>query len=71
MSRDKIEVGFFSTGKFVCETPGSLTIGYGGGSCDHCYQVGTIYNDATSSLVWVENQLSLGSHETFMGKSQF
>ena len=32
---------------------------------------GTIYNDATSSLIWVENQVSLGENETVLGKYLF
>ena len=35
------------------------------------FKVGTIYNDVTSSLVWVENQVSLGSNETVVVKSRF
>jgi hypothetical protein len=32
---------------------------------------GTIYNDAASGLIWVENQVSLGASETIMGKERF
>ena len=32
---------------------------------------GTIYNDAASGLIWVENQVSLGSSEIIMGKERF
>ena len=32
---------------------------------------GTIYNDAASGLIWVENQVSLDASETIMGKEQF
>jgi hypothetical protein len=32
---------------------------------------GTIYNDAASGLIWVENQVSLGANETIMGKACF
>jgi len=32
---------------------------------------GTIYNDAASGLIWVENQVSLGASETIMGKECF
>ena len=69
LSRDKIEVGYFvSTDKFVCKTPGRLPTGYGRESIGRSFQGGTIYNDSTSSLVWVENKVSLGSNETVMGK---
>ena len=70
--RDKIEVGYFvSTDKFVCKTPSRLPNGYGRESSDHHFQGGVIYNDTTSSLVWVENKVSLGSNETVMCKSRF
>ena len=45
--------------------------GYGHESADRCFQDGTIYNDAASGLIWVENQVSLGANETVMGKSCF
>ena len=32
---------------------------------------GTIYSDAASGLIWVENQVSLGANETVMGKERF
>ena len=71
MTSDKIEVGDFSTDQFVCKTPGCLPTGYGSKSRYHRYQGGTIYNDYASSLIWVENQVSLGSNETVMVKSRF
>ena len=40
-------------------------------SRDRSFQGGTIYNDAAPSLIWVENQVSLGSNDTVMGKSRF
>ncbi len=42
--------------------------GYGPESADRRFQGGTIYNDAASGLIWVENQVSLGANETVMGK---
>ena len=69
---DKIKVGdFISTGKFVCKTPGCLTTGHGRESRNRFFQGGTIYNDSASSLVWVENQVSLGSNETVTETSRF
>jgi hypothetical protein len=44
---------------------------YGRESQDHRFQGGTIYNDAASGLIWVENQVSLGANETVMGKAHF
>ena len=67
-----MQVGdFVSTNPFVCKTTGCLPTGYGGDSSDYCYQGSTIYNDATSSLIWFENQISLGSNDILVGKSQF
>ena len=58
------EVGdFVSTDQFICKTPGRLPTGYGRESQDRCFQGGTIYNDAASGLIWVENQVSLGANE--------
>jgi hypothetical protein len=72
LSRDQYEVGdFVSTDQFFCRTPGCLPKGYGRESADRCFWGGTIYNDAASGLIWVENQVSLGANETVMGKSCF
>jgi hypothetical protein len=51
--------------------PGRLPTGYGQESQDRHFQGGTIYNDAASGLIWVENQVSLGANETVMGKARF
>jgi hypothetical protein len=48
-----------------------LPEGYGHESADYHFQGGTIYNDAASGLIWVENQVSHGANETVMGKSRF
>jgi len=48
-----------------------LPTGYGRESQDRRFQGGTIYNDAASGLIWVENQISLGANETVMGKARF
>ena len=72
MAKDKTEVGdFVSTDQFICNTTGRLPSGYGREASDRRFQGGTIYNDAASGLIWVENQISLGANETVMGKSQF
>jgi transposase InsO family protein len=72
LSRDRIEVGdFVSTDQFICRTPGRLPEGYGRESKDRRFRGGTIYNDAASGLIWVENQVSLGANETVMGKARF
>jgi hypothetical protein len=72
LSRDRYEVGdFVSIDQFICKTPGWLPKGYGHDTADRCFQGGTIYNDAASGLIWVENQVSIGANETVMGKSCF
>ena len=71
MSRYKIEVGYFSSCYCFCKTPGRLPTGYGRESNDCYFRGGTIYNDAASSLVWVENHVSLGSNKTAMVNSRF
>ena len=58
-----------STNQFVCKTPGRLPTGYG--QSGNRFNCGTIYNDAASGLIWVENQVSLGTSETIMGKERF
>ena len=72
MTRDKYEVGIvFSTDNFICKTTARLHIGYGRESSDRRFQVGTIYNDAASGLIWIENQISLEKKETVVAKSWF
>ena len=72
LSRDRLEVGdFVSTDQFICKTPGRLPEGYGREASHRRFQGGTIYNDAASGLIWVENQVSLGANETVMGKARF
>jgi hypothetical protein len=72
LSHDQYEASdFVSTDQFICRTPGCLPKGYGHESADRRFQGGTIYNNAASGLIWVENQVSLGANETVMGKSCF
>ena len=69
ISCNRLEVGdFVSTDQFVCRTPGWLPSGYGREGCNGRFHSGTIYNDATSGLIWVENQVSLGASDTIMDK---
>ena len=65
ITRDQHEVGdFVSTDQFICKTPGCLPTGFERESQYCRFQGGTIYNDAASGLIWVENQVSLGANET-------
>ena len=69
---NKYEAGDFgSTDQFVVKTPGRLPSGYGRERLGLCYHGGTIYNDAATGTIWVENQVSLGANETVVGKTRF
>jgi hypothetical protein len=46
-----------------------LSEGYGHESADCHFQGGTIYNDAASGLIWVENQVLYGIFETSCRKN--
>ena len=67
----KLILEIFSTDQLVCNTTGRLPTDYGSELSHRRFQGGTIYNDDASSLVWVENQVSLGSNETVIGNSRF
>ncbi len=70
--KDQYNIGdFFSMDQFICKTSGRLPTGYGRESQDCRFQGGTIFNDAASGLIWVENQVSLGANKTVMGKARF
>ena len=72
LSQDKYEVGnFMPTDQFVCNTPVRIPSGFGQERHLNRFHGGTIYNDAASGLIWVENQVSLGAKETVLGKSRF
>ena len=72
LALDKFEVGdFVSTYQLVVRTSRRLTSGYGRERCQDRFHGGTIYNDAASVVIWVENQVSLGENETLLGKSRF
>ena len=62
---------FVSTDKFVCRTPDQLPSGYGHLNSNSRFHGETIYNDAASGLIWIENQVSLGSSETIMSNEWF
>ncbi len=62
---------FVSTDQFICSTAGRLLTGYGREGPNSGYHGRTIYNNAALGLIWVKNQVSLGSSETLMGKERF
>ena len=55
--------------QFVVMTPGRLLTGYGWEAPHNCFHGGTIYQDAASNLVQVQNQITLNAAETVVGKS--
>ena len=60
-----------SMDQFVSQTTGRLPTGYGRERPENRYHGGTIFNDAATGIIWVENQISLGASETIMAKHSF
>ena len=48
-----------------------MLTGYGKEGGHNCSHGGTIFNDAATSVIWVENQVFLGAGETVMAKTCF
>ena len=72
LSAGAVEPGdFVSMDQFICKTPGRLPTGYGREHPSNRYHGGTIFNDAVSGTIWVENQVSLGAGETIESKLRF
>ena len=55
----------------VVNTPGWLPTGYGQEYSSPRFHGGTLYNDADTGIIFVENQVSLGSSETVLWKESF
>ena len=72
MYRDKYKSGdFVSFNKFTVKTPGRLSSGYGQEVPNIRFHGVRIYNYATYGVIWIENQVSLGSGETVMINIKF
>lgn len=72
LSRDKYKPGdMVSVDQFVVKTPGRQLKGYGREGENGRYHGGTIYNDAASGAIHVENQVTLGAGDTILGKNRF
>ena len=72
LSAGALEPGnFVSMDQFIVKTPGRLPTGYGWEGHENRYHGGTIFNDAVSGAIWVENQVSLGAGETIEAKLHF
>ena len=72
MARDKYQVGeLVSTDYFEVGLPGQLLERYICECKKYLYHGGTVFNDAASGIIWVENQVPLGAGETVLGKKKF
>ena len=72
LSANQYEPGdHVSMDQFVSQTTGRLPTGYGRERPENRYHGGTIFNDAATGIIWVENQISLGAGETIMSKHSF
>ena len=56
---------------FVLKIPGRLTYDFGSEGPNCRFRGGTIFNDSATGIIFVENQILLGSGETIMGKQRF
>lgn len=72
ISSEQYEPGdFVSADQYVVRSPGRLLEGYGKEAEHNMYHGGTIFRDAASKYIHVENQVSLGAGETTMAKISF
>ena len=72
LSWDRYEAGdFVSMDQFVVTVPGRLPSGYGRENDNARFHGGTIFRDAGTGIIWIENQISLGAGETVLSKIRF
>lgn len=72
LTRNKYKVGdFVLLDQYVVKTPGCLPSGYGRKSITNMFHGGTIFRDAASKYIRVQNQVSLGASETVNAKIGF
>lgn len=62
---------FVSIDQFVVMTSGRLPTGFGKEAKLNRYHGGTIFNDASTGLIWVKSQVLLGAFKTISSKSRF
>ena len=55
----------------MVNTHGQLLTGYVLESSSSIFHGGSLYKDAATGIIWVENKVSLGSSETVLGKERF
>lgn len=72
LSKDQYEAGdFVSVDQYVIKAPGRLPTGYGRESDTNMFHGGTIFRDAATKYIHVQNQVSLGAGETVNAKVSF
>ena len=72
ISSDQYETGYFvSMDQYVVKTPGRLPTGFGNGSHVDIFHGGTIFRDAASKAIYVQNQVSLGAGVTIKIRCNF
>jgi hypothetical protein len=72
LAREQYETGdFVSLDQYVVKTPGRLPSGFGKEMHTNMYHGGTIFRDAASKYIHVQNQVSLGAGETVNSKLGF
>ena len=57
--------------QFFCKTPGRLLQGFGHEGEANSFHGGTIFNNAAIGVIWVENQVTLGTGDTLIAKEIF
>ncbi len=62
---------YVSADQFIVTVPGWLPSGFGRVGANACYHGRTIFQDAGSGVIWVENQVSMGAGETIIAKVRF
>ena len=60
-----------SAEQFLINIPGRFITGYGRESSYFIFYGVNFYNDATTGIIWIENQVSLGSSETVLVEESF
>ena len=72
LAAEKMKPGeLVSMDQYVVKTPGRLYEGYGREGVENRFHGGTIFHDAASGVIRVENQVSLGAGETIGSKERF
>ena len=57
--------------QFVVNTPGQQLKGFGCKGDNNRYHDGKIFNNAATGVIWIENQITLGSGDMLIAKKTF